>query len=108
MFAFGLDLEECGDGFEQTLSLAWFDELKLRAAIPGCAPVELHCDDRGRCQARGGNAAEGTPVFTPASLRGSAAKRRDGKRPDGRCRQNESHSQEVRSITASAGGSSGR
>ena len=52
MFAFGLDLEESGDGFEQTLSLAWFDELKLRAAIPGCAPVELYCDDRGRCRTR--------------------------------------------------------
>ena len=52
MFAFGLDLEESGDGFEQTLSLAWFDELRLRATAPGCPPIDLHCDDRGRCRAR--------------------------------------------------------
>ncbi len=52
MFAFGLDLEARGDGFEQTLSLGWFDELRLRAAIPGCPQVELHCDDRGRCRTR--------------------------------------------------------
>ena len=45
-----LDLEARGPGFEQTLTLAWFDELSLRAAIPGCPPVELRCDDRGRCR----------------------------------------------------------
>ena len=52
MFAFDLDLDETGDGFEQTLSLAWFDELQLRAAAPGCAPIELHCTARGRCRTR--------------------------------------------------------
>ena len=52
MFAFGLELEERGAGLEQTLSLAWFDELRLRAAIPGCTPVEVHCTDRGRCRTR--------------------------------------------------------
>ena len=52
MFAFDLDLEERGVGLEQTLSLAWFDELRLRAAIPGCAPIDLHCTDRGRCRTR--------------------------------------------------------
>ena len=52
MFAFNLDLEETPAGFEQTLSLAWFDELRLRAAAPGCAPIELHCNDRGRCRTR--------------------------------------------------------
>ncbi len=52
MFAHGLDLEETAGGFEQTLSLAWFDELKLRATVPGCTPVELRCDDRGRCRTR--------------------------------------------------------
>ena len=52
MFAFGLDLEEAAAGFEQTLSLAWFAELQLRAAAPGCAPIELHCTDRGRCRTR--------------------------------------------------------
>ena len=52
MFAFDLDLEETAAGFEQTLSLAWFDEVRLRAAAPGCAPIELHCTDRGRCRTR--------------------------------------------------------
>ena len=52
MFAFGLDLEATASGFEQTLSLAWFDELRLRATVPGCAPIELQCNDRGRCQTR--------------------------------------------------------
>ena len=52
MFALGLDLEEMPAGFEQTLSLAWFDELQLRAAAPGCAPIELHCTVRGRCRTR--------------------------------------------------------
>ena len=52
MFAFDLDLEETPAGFEQTLSLAWFDEVRLRAAAPGCAPIELHCTDRGRCRTR--------------------------------------------------------
>ena len=52
MFAFSLDLEETPAGFEQTLSLAWFDELRLRATIPGCAPIELHCTDRGACRTR--------------------------------------------------------
>ena len=52
MFAYGLDLEATAGGFEQTLSLAWFDELTLRATIPGCVPVTLRCDDRGRCRTR--------------------------------------------------------
>lgn len=52
MFAHGLDLEETAEGFEQTLSFAWFDELSLRATVPGCAPVELRCDDGGRCRTR--------------------------------------------------------
>ena len=52
MFAFNLDLEGTPAGFEQTLSLAWFDELRLRATAPGCAPIELHCTDRGRCRTR--------------------------------------------------------
>ncbi len=52
MFAHGLDLEATADGFEQTLSLAWFDELTLRATVPGCVPVTLRCDDRGRCRTR--------------------------------------------------------
>ena len=50
MFALGLDLEATADGFEQTLSLAWFDELTLRATVPGCAP--------SRCAATTAAAAE--------------------------------------------------
>lgn len=52
MFAFDLDLEERIGGFEQTLSLAWFDGLTLRATVPGCTAVTLRCDDRGRCRTR--------------------------------------------------------
>ena len=52
MFAHGLELEETDGGIEQTLSLAWFDELTLRATVPGCVPVTLRCDDRGRCRTR--------------------------------------------------------
>ena len=52
MFAHGLDLEETAGGFEQTLALAWFDELTLRATVPGCTPVALRCDDGGRCRTR--------------------------------------------------------
>ena len=52
MFAFGLDLEATSAGFEQTLSLAWFDELRLRATIFGCGSIEFHCTDRGACRTR--------------------------------------------------------
>ena len=52
MFAFDLDLEVRGAGFDQTLSLAWFDELRLRATLPGCAPIELRCANRGGCRTR--------------------------------------------------------
>lgn len=52
MFALGLDLEGTVAGFEQTLSLAWFDELRLRATLPGCAPLDLHCANRGGCRTR--------------------------------------------------------
>ncbi len=52
MFAHGLEFEETDGGLEQTLSLAWFDELTLRATVPGCTPVTLRCDDRGRCRTR--------------------------------------------------------
>ena len=48
-FAFGLGFRETGVGFEQTMSLGWFDELQLRAEAPGCDPVDLSCDETGRC-----------------------------------------------------------
>ena len=52
-FAFGLGFRETGGGFEQTMTLGWFDELQLRAEAPGCDPVDLHCDDSGRCTSGG-------------------------------------------------------
>ena len=52
MFARELGLDPRAAGFEQTLSLAWFDDLALRASIPGCAPVELYCNERGQCRSR--------------------------------------------------------
>ena len=48
-FAFGLGFRETGGGFEQTMTLGWFDELQLRAEAPECDPVDLHCDESGRC-----------------------------------------------------------
>ena len=52
-FAFGLGFRETSDGFEQTMSLGWFDELHLRAEAPGCDPVDLSCDEDGRCTVGG-------------------------------------------------------
>lgn len=48
-FAFGLGLRETPGGFEQTMSLGWFDELHLRAEAPGCEAVELSCGEDGQC-----------------------------------------------------------
>jgi len=48
-FAFGLEFRENPSGFTQTMSLGWFDELRLRADAPGCDPVDLSCDETGRC-----------------------------------------------------------
>ena len=48
-FAFGLEFRETAGGFEQTMSLGWFDELHLRAEAPGCDAVDLSCDEEGRC-----------------------------------------------------------
>ena len=52
-FAIGLGFRETGGGFEQTMTLGWFDELQLRAEAPGCDPVDLHCDESGRCTSAG-------------------------------------------------------
>ena len=48
-FLFGLGFREAGVGFEQTMSLGWFDQFHLRAEAPGCDPVNLSCDETGRC-----------------------------------------------------------
>ena len=50
MFALGMDLRSEGGGFEQTLRIAWAGSLRLRATVPGCAPIDLSCGDRGICQ----------------------------------------------------------
>ena len=50
-FLIDLDLRETGSGFEQAVSLAWFDDLHLRLETPGCAPLEAICDN-GACRAR--------------------------------------------------------
>ncbi len=48
-FAFELGFRETTAGIEQTLTLGWFDGLHLRAEAPGCYPVQLSCEDDGRC-----------------------------------------------------------
>lgn len=48
-FAFGFGFRETRGGFQQTMSLGWFDEFHLRAEAPGCDPVNLSCDETGRC-----------------------------------------------------------
>ena len=48
-FLFGLGFRETRVGFEQTMSLGWFDQFHLRAEAPGCDPVNLSCDETGRC-----------------------------------------------------------
>jgi len=49
VFVLGLDMPDTRQGIAQTMTLGWFDELHLRAEAPGCDPVHLVCDDRGRC-----------------------------------------------------------
>ncbi|MDE3260429.1 MAG: hypothetical protein OYL41_00470 [Acidobacteriota bacterium] len=50
-FLIDLDLRETGSGFEQAMSLAWFDDLHLRLETPGCAPQEAICEN-GACRVR--------------------------------------------------------
>ena len=50
-FLIDLDLRETGSGFEQTMSLAWFDDLHLRLETPGCDALEAICED-GVCWVR--------------------------------------------------------
>ena len=52
-FAFGLGFRETSGGFEQTLTLGWFEKFHLRAEAPGCDAVDLSCDDDGRCMVGG-------------------------------------------------------
>ena len=49
-FALGLEFRETTAGFEQTMTLGWFDDVRLRAEAPGCDAVNLSCDDDGRCR----------------------------------------------------------
>ena len=48
-FASALGFRETAHGFDQTMTLGVFDELRLRAEAPGCDPVELYCDGDGFC-----------------------------------------------------------
>ena len=50
ILGFGMDLRDESGGFEQTLRIAWAESLRLRATVPGCAPIDLSCGDRGICQ----------------------------------------------------------
>ncbi len=50
-FLIDLDLRETGSGFEQAMSLAWFDDLHLRLEAPGCDALEAICED-GACRVR--------------------------------------------------------
>ena len=50
-FLWDLDLRETGEGFEQTLSLAWFDDLRLLVDVPGCDRLEAICDETS-CRVR--------------------------------------------------------
>ena len=50
-FLFDVDLRATGIGFEQAITLAWFDDLYLRSETPGCDPLEAICED-GACHVR--------------------------------------------------------
>ena len=50
-FLFDLGSRETGAGFEQTMTLAWFDDLHLRVDIPGCDSLEAVCEG-GTCRLR--------------------------------------------------------
>jgi len=50
-FLIDLDLRETGSGFEQAMSLAWFDDLHVRLETPGCDALEAICAD-GACRVR--------------------------------------------------------
>ncbi len=49
LFIAGMELMADGDGFEQTFTPGWFDDLELSAHAPGCEPLRIHCDARGAC-----------------------------------------------------------
>ena len=50
-FLFDLNLRETGEGFEQVMTLAWFDDLRLHLEIPGCDALEAICEG-GACRVR--------------------------------------------------------
>ncbi|MCY3747089.1 MAG: hypothetical protein OXH05_12750 [Acidobacteria bacterium] len=50
-FLINLDLRETGEGFEQVMTLAWFDDLHLRLENPGCDALETICEN-GACRVR--------------------------------------------------------
>ena len=51
LFVAGMELTPDHEGFEQTFTLGWFDELEFVTYAPGCEPGRLRCDTRGSCSA---------------------------------------------------------
>ena len=49
LFMAGMELVPDGEGFEQTFTLGWFDELEFVTYAPGCEPRRIRCDTRGAC-----------------------------------------------------------
>ena len=47
----GAELISDGEGFEQTFTLRWFDDLKFVTYASGCEPRPIRCDMRGACLA---------------------------------------------------------
>lgn len=50
-FLLDLDVRATRVGFEQTMTLAWFDDLHLRLETPGCDTLEAICEN-GACRVR--------------------------------------------------------
>ena len=49
LFVTGMELVPDREGFEQTFTLGWFDELEFVTYAPGCEPRRIRCDVRGAC-----------------------------------------------------------
>ena len=49
LFMAGMELVPDGEGFEQTFTLGWFDDLEFVTFAPGCEPRRIRCDTRGAC-----------------------------------------------------------
>lgn len=54
-FAFDFSLAESAAGIEQELELGYFNELRLRAEIPGCESLDVVCNASGSCRTERAN-----------------------------------------------------